>query len=170
MPIQPGQYDGTIRTNDIRTINGKEYILLMVDVSDDYEQATIPVKIWLTEKAMRMARAALRKCQFDVDAEGLEMLTENGTYLAGRVIGVTVEDQGKYGLQGSVNLDKVAKGKLKTLTSRLRAAKGEDDASLPPAVTTPPAASEPPQTRRELAATNKVATEAALAESPDIPF
>lgn len=128
MPIQPGDYDGEILTNDIRAINGKEYVLLMVKCSDAFDQQTIAVKIWLTPKAIGMARGALKLCGFDINKDDLAVLAEDKVRLAGRVVPVVVEDQGKYGLQGSVKLDRVGVKRLGQLTQALRTP-GSDEPS-----------------------------------------
>lgn len=140
MPLQPGVYEGVIYRNDVKTIGGKEYVELLVDVTDDFENYRVPTKIWLTDKAMNIARAALKKVGFDVAATDLDELATNNDYLAGRPVTITVDVHAKYGISGSVNLDKVSAKKLGELTRRIRNA--EDDGA---AVVVPPepAASSP---------------------------
>lgn len=138
MSIQPNDYDGEIVSNDIRAINGKEYVLLMVKCVDEFEEQIIPVKMWLTPKAIGMARAGLKLCGFDVAKDDLVVLAEDKTYLAGRRVPVEVKDEGKYGLQGSVKLDRVGKKRLGQLTQALRSSDADD--ALPP----PPPSDEGP--------------------------
>jgi len=79
--------------------------------------------IFLTEKAMNMARRSLKVCGFDIDTHDLEELDANPTLLAGNIVPLMVDEwNGK--MQVKIELDSRAdKGVLMSATAKLRAAK-----------------------------------------------
>jgi hypothetical protein len=93
--------------------------------------------IFLTEKAMNMARRSLKVCGFDVDAHLLEEIDTNPTLLAGNLVPLMVDEwNGK--IQVKIDLDSRAdKGALMSATSKLRAAKkrASDLGDEPPPLT-----------------------------------
>lgn len=176
--LQPGVYEGVIQRNDVRQINGKEFVELLVEVEDNFERFTVPTRIWLTDKAMNMARAALKRCGFDVAREEIGDLANEHEYLQGRPVTIKVESHAKYGLQGSIDLDRVSAKKLGDLQRRLRSA--DDDGSPVVPAEPPPVSTEPPDDvaaayEREnsvpLTPENRAElTEKAKADGSDIPF
>jgi len=88
----------------------------------------VPIKVWMSEKAMGMARRALKLCGFDPDANSLEALENNPRLLANvRIPLIDVEVHETYGAQGSISFDqKVDQGVLRSITEGLRKAKKAD--------------------------------------------
>lgn len=128
----PGIHDATIIKNGISaTRTGTPYAFVRCGVDGE----EVPCTIWLTDKAMGMARAALRKCGFDVDTEDLDELRANPQLLAGNKVQIEVEDKEKYGLQGSIVLGSIPKSRISELTKKLRDAKrnGHDEDPVPAA-------------------------------------
>lgn len=114
----------TIIEHTITTINGNEVVKITLQSIDSPE--TLDALIWLTEKAMRMARIALRACGFDVDKEDLNYLALQPTRLAGRKVTIkTREYKGR--VQAEIVLDAPPTDeRMAELQKALRAA-GESD-------------------------------------------
>ena len=94
--------------------------------------ATIEALIWLTPKAMGMARAALKKCGFDSDTHDVQELVDNPTLLEGEEVEIIVQDY-KGQRQASVNLRTApSKKRLSEITKSLRDAKKSDADAAPP--------------------------------------
>lgn len=97
---------------------------LFVSMLFEHEGQNIPAKIFLTEKAMGMARRQLKRCGFDPDTTDVELLHTNQSLLAGNRVDIEVKDEGKYGLQASVmTSEPITKTAMKSATKALRAAK-----------------------------------------------
>lgn len=64
-----------------------------VNVVFDVDGEQIPAQIWITDKAMGMARQKLRKCGFDVDKCNLRELEDNHELLAGNAVDLDITDE-----------------------------------------------------------------------------
>lgn len=121
--IQLGPTKAVITSNDVQSYNDKEFVLLMLEVGSE----PISARIYLTPKALPMARAQLKRCGFDIDTRDLNELWDNKSALAGRLIDVEIEDF-KGRLQAKVLAHPPADSKrLTELTKQLRSAKQTDE-------------------------------------------
>lgn len=122
-----GFYNAEIVSHGLRTTkDGKDYIYMAVDVDDGYgKRQEWPVKIWLTtDGAIKRARATLRKCGFNMDTpDGISPLMDDPHHLAGTIVEVEINDNGKYGQQCNIDLggDKPTEpSKLRGLSEKLK--------------------------------------------------
>lgn len=128
-----GHYTATIDENDIRAAgSGTEFVYLRVVFEND---ETMPIQIWLTEKAMGMARAQLRQCGFDADKDSLAVLSENNAFLRGRKVPVEVyteEYKGRETLKAKIQTNAVSKKRIESLGKMLRSSGREEPISMVP--------------------------------------
>ena len=75
-----GSYEAEIIENSVRDFGTKSAVVLYVRNDDG---ADGEVLIFLSEKAMGMARASLKRCGFDIDTRDLEELANDRKVLAG---------------------------------------------------------------------------------------
>jgi len=134
MPI--GKNTVLITSNTVTEIAGKDVVKLTCE-STDHAADPIDVIIWLTDKSMGIARAQLKLCGFDIDAEEFETLVAEPSKLKGTEIPILVEDWNGQ-LRASIMLNPTpSKKRLQELQTGLRAVKkgGEtppaDDSDLP---------------------------------------
>ena len=120
MTLTPGLYDATIKSHSVGATNsGTPYVKLACEANSE----DVSVFIYLSEKAMGMARASLRKCGFDCDKQDLSDLRDKPGLLAGTVVQITFEDDETYGARGQILLSSISDRRLKELTGQLRAVK-----------------------------------------------
>ena len=128
-----GRYTGTIEENDIRSAgSGTEFIYIRVEIEDGPERASMPIQIWLTEKAMGMARAQLRQCGFDVDKDPLASLSESNTLLQGRKVPVELYEEewkGRMQMKAKIVTAGVSKKRIGALEKMLRDKGGDEPVS-----------------------------------------
>jgi hypothetical protein len=119
-----GPHKGRIVSHRTRMAGDKVAASIKVEVGREQGEALI----FLTEKAMPMARRALKVCGFDVDGMDLAMLDVQPTLLAGREVPLVCElYNGKSQLK--IDLDgRAEKSALAELTKKLREAKKGGDA------------------------------------------
>lgn len=109
------------------TAGGKPFIGMRLE----FETSDVMAKIWLTEKAMPLARAQLKACGFDPDTQDLQTLGDNQTLLAGRMVQIDVVDDDKYGPQASIVTRKNLNAtRLSELGKGLRDAKRDNEAPV----------------------------------------
>ena len=131
MEIPFGLATARIVSHTVRDIGDKEAVVMRLqhpcgEMIDAY--------IWLSPKAMGMARAALKKCGFDPDTLDIDDLVEKPTLLEGNEVEIMVEDY-KGRRQASINLRTTPpENRLKALSKALRDAKKRDEEEpTPPA-------------------------------------
>lgn len=127
---EPGRYQGTIEENDIRSTGKTDYVFLRVNVEG---QGVHPVQIWLTPKAMGMARAQLRQCGFEPDKDSLASLAEDNVLLRGRPVPIELyEDDygGRIQLKAKIVTNTVSKKKIGSLEAMLRDAGSTEPVSV----------------------------------------
>lgn len=131
MALRIGKHAATIVTHSLRNIGDKEAVSFMCRTEGDDDQ--FEVLIWLTEKAMGIARASLKLCGFSVDDADLWDLQGNQTLLAGNRINVLAEEwNGRMRAQILLQSEPTQK-RAKEIQTQLRAVKKdtEDDGDLP---------------------------------------
>jgi|SRR3990172_3183232 len=119
MALEVGRHKVEILENSLSTVNGKPVVRLLIQTQqEDFAE----VLIWMTEKSMGIARASLKICGFDCDAEDLAVLDSDPTRLRGKMIEIFAEDrQGTIRAQIALN-QKPDAGTIASLTKQLRAA------------------------------------------------
>jgi hypothetical protein len=123
-----GKHMATIREHRLSEIAGKEVV--KIDCTTEAGDET-QVLVWLTEKAMGIARHQLRLCGHDIDKRGLEDLHAEPYLLAGNVISILVEDwKGQLRAQIQTNSEP-SKKRLAELTQQLRACKKSNEPEIP---------------------------------------
>lgn len=126
----PGKYVATIEENDIRSAgSGTEFIYIRVSIDGE----GMPIQIWLTEKAMGMARAQLRQCGFDPDRDSLSKLAEDSGLLRGRQVPVEVyeeEYKGHLNLKAKIQTGTVGKKRIAALDAMMKQGGREEPVSL----------------------------------------
>jgi len=125
MSVEIGDtFKAKIQSHSIREIGDKEAVIFVLESpGGDFGQAAV----WISEKAMGMARKQLRLAGFDVDKHELSILAEDRTFLAGNFVPIVV-DEYKEKPQWRIDMDNVPpKGKLSKLTAALRAAKQDGE-------------------------------------------
>lgn len=122
-----GRFTATIVENGVGSSNsGKMYISFLMQIDQDQ----IDCKIWLTPKAMQMARKSLSVCGFDIDKRNLQELIDKPKLLAGKVVPVSISDNeynGNHSLQCNIELNSPAKDQLSQVQAALRAAGKKQD-------------------------------------------
>ena len=136
--IRPGLYDNVkITRSEFREVGQKQTPLLELFVEIEGEQ--LPVNVWLSEKALRMARRALKLVGFDIDKHPLSDLARNPRLLAGQVIPQIDVEVDSYGPKGSIFLgSQVDDSALNAITAKLRGIKKDDEPDVAPRAITPP--------------------------------
>lgn len=120
MTLTPGLYDATIKSHSVgATQTGTPYVRLACEAAGE----EVPVFIYLSQKAMGMARASLKKCGFDCDKQELSELRDKPGLLAGTKVAITFEDDEQYGARGQILLSSIDDKRLKELTGQLRSVK-----------------------------------------------
>ncbi|MFY9341200.1 MAG: hypothetical protein WAT39_01840 [Planctomycetota bacterium] len=132
----PGPHKGIILSHRTRTLGDKLAVSLTCEVGTEKVEAIV----FVTEKAMGMARRALKLCGFNVDEHDMSEIDDVPDLLAGNEIPLVAEFyNGK--LQWKVDIDSRAdKATLADVTQKLRAAKhgtvaAHDDGESTPAST-----------------------------------
>jgi hypothetical protein len=106
---------------------GQIYVNLKFSLADE-SSPPMWSRIYITEKSAGIARAKLKKCGFDMDAQTLTDIEDNDELLAGNEVAVNVVENGKYfNLEIPTDRPKVAKSALQRATEQLRAAKKNRD-------------------------------------------
>jgi len=124
-----------IREHRLSEINGKEVVKLDGPTEEGDETQCM---IWLTEKAMGIARAQLRLCGFDIDKQNLSVLQDEPFLLAGKTVPIITEDF-KGNLRSTIMLNSApGKKRCHELTTMLRAAKKHDEQAVSAATVAPP--------------------------------
>jgi hypothetical protein len=94
--MEIGLQKAVIVGNSIETIETKDgakpAVVIRVTVGEEMGKITI----WLTEKALGIARRHLKTCGFDPDAEDFGVLIDKPQRLAGKEVDVIVEQKGQY--------------------------------------------------------------------------
>jgi hypothetical protein len=135
MPPMTGMQEGVIRSSNIYTKdNGTVDIAIKMEFAPGGEFLTS--HIYITEKAKGIARARLKKCGFDPDAQDVNDL-DNGEHspIVGNSVLVDVFENeypvgsGKKKLKAEIPLErqKPDARKVKAANNWLREAKGEED-------------------------------------------
>ena len=89
------------------------------------------VNIWMSRKAMGMARRALKLCGFDPDQHELGALQTNPRLLSGYVIPQVDVEVNDYGPTGTIPLrQKVNEDLLRAMTTAIRGVKAEDEPAV----------------------------------------
>jgi hypothetical protein len=127
IPIGIYEQQGIVSNGIEATQSGKEFIRLDFEINGE----PICAKIWLTDKAMGMARQQLRLLGLDPDTIDLNDLIDKPNMLTGVKADVMVEHDEQYGVQASLVMNRVDKTRAKSLTQRLRAAKSKKDDTPP---------------------------------------
>jgi hypothetical protein len=136
MALGPGFYKAKIVSHTIGASMGKGTPFINFTATIEGEPEPIVFPVWISEKAMGMARASLKKCGFNIDEHELKELRENKTLLAGNEVVVEYEDDPQYGPRFQIALSQVSNEALDGLTKSLRNAKKkqantDDDDDLP---------------------------------------
>ncbi len=101
----------------------EQYARLML-ASDNGEEKT--------RTCIRMTRAALKLCGFDIDTRDLSELDNEPGVLVGNEVPISVSQSGKYTNVNIQNPRGVTKEQARSITEQLRAARGKDEKPLPP--------------------------------------
>lgn len=89
MALEIGRTQATIESNTITTINDKEVVqLTFTTAAGD----AIRGNIWLSPKAMGMARRCLKLCGFDADKQSLCELDADPNLLQGNKLTIEIEE------------------------------------------------------------------------------
>lgn len=127
-----GRHHVRITSNALVTLGDKNAIRINFEYPDGEAGDTV---IFLTEKSAGIARASLKACGFDPDAEDLAVLEQDEVHLANREVDILVEPyNGK--LQAKILLrTSPPSGEVKKMQDLLRGAKkrGEDGPIAAPA-------------------------------------
>lgn len=92
--MEIGRSRARVVRNAIEIVNDKSAVVLYVTVGEQDESNKI--LIWLTDKALGIARRHLKTCGFDPDKEELGVLIDNPERLKGKELDVLVEQKGNY--------------------------------------------------------------------------
>lgn len=129
--MTPGKYQATIEENDLRFAGtGTEFVFLRVSIEGD----SIPVQIWLSDKAMNMARAQLKLCGFEFGKDKLASLLEDPKYLAGRPIPVEIYEEeynGKTNLKARIVTASLTKKRVAELDKKFTSGSSDDNDDIP---------------------------------------
>lgn len=130
--IQPGTYDGAVvRTSLGATRGGTSYAAIRVQPTDNGTPLEeIVATIWLTEKSMKMARAALKKCGFDPDTKSLRELQDHPHALANNPVQIEVEEDDRGQIRANIALGKMTDSKIEELTEAIRRAKKDGESPV----------------------------------------
>lgn len=121
--LEIGPHEGHIVSHRTRMVGDKTAVSLAVTVGREQAEALV----FITDKAMGMARRALKLCGFDCDKDDLILLDVQPTKLAGNKVPLVVEMyNGRKQLK--VDLDgRADKATLSDLTKKLREVKKSKD-------------------------------------------
>lgn len=130
--MEMGLHRVEIASTSLAVLGDKPAIRVVVRFADGEETDVV---VWLTEKAIGIARQQLKKCGFDPDMEDLQILDDDPTRLAGNKIDIIVEEfNGK--LRAQIPLKTTpSKKEVTRLQGLLRSIKKDDPA--PKANTSP---------------------------------
>lgn len=137
MAVEVGRtYQGVILKNTIRSIGDKEAVAIRIEIAEEDEHGE--ALIFLSEKSMGMARAALRVCGFDPDKQDLQALFDDSGLLAGKPVPVEIEEykgRAQWRIPTSTAPSKKRMGELsklfKSAGSKASAGAAHDDSDLP---------------------------------------
>jgi hypothetical protein len=131
--VIPGKHIGTVIRHDFghSQVKGTPQFAIGFNVVSETGAETITAYVYLTEKAMGMARKSLKAIGFDPDNESLQTLVDNPIKLIGREASLTIAEEqrqdGEYQLKVAY-IDPVAEppkaGEIASLDGALRAVKG----------------------------------------------
>lgn len=125
MALEIGRHEVRITSNSIGTFGDKDAVVLQFETASGDEGRVL---IFLTPKAMGIARASLKLAGFDCDTQSLTELLTNPELLTDKMIPVLVEDwNGKMRAQIALR----SAPEVKTVNryqDMLRKAKKSDDA------------------------------------------
>lgn len=123
MALEIGSYKVQITSNTVGTFGDKDAVVLNFETAAGDSGRVL---IYLTPKAMNIARASLKIAGFDVDSSDITELIDKPDLLQGNEIPVLVEEyNGKVRAQIVLN-SRPEKAKLSRLTDALRKAKKRD--------------------------------------------
>ena len=130
-----GDYEGTVVSTELVSLGQNATPALKVRVNVNGE--TLEPVIWMTPKAMGMARQALKAIGFDPDTQDMDALDTMPTLLKGNacVVRVIEDDFGgrlkkKAEIVFGSGAKRVEKSKLSALQEGLRAAKSKDESPV----------------------------------------
>lgn len=126
--IQTGRQEAEILKNWVCIDpKGQMYINLKLSV----DGGELYTRIYITVKSAGIARAALKKCGFQLneDCNNLDDIDMNEDFLAGKKVQVEVTENGKYmNAQIVVERERAPKAAMEAAKAMLRGAKKGDDA------------------------------------------
>ena len=159
-----GRHTVTIQSHDITTLADKPVVKVFVKYPDGEDGEVI---IWLSEKAMGIARKSLKLCGFDPDTEDFGILADVQEHLKGRKIDIIAEDyNGKIRAQIALGNTALPKKDILSIQSALRAVKGSKE----PPVTPKPAALRSNEEHKAARAAAGLPSSGSEAGVDDIPF
>lgn len=127
--LELGPHVGRIIGHSSCQLAGKDAIRIAVTIEG--EATPFNVIIFLTEKAMGMARASLKACGFDCDKQDLAEIDCTPPCLAGNSVPLMAEEyNGKLRLSIDLN-QKIQKPRMAALTQALRNVKKRGDGPAP---------------------------------------
>jgi len=116
-----GTFKGVIKENDVRAAGtGTEFVYLLVDCGDD---GSYPVQIWLSRKALGMAKGQLKAAGFVVGEHSLVELRANKEKLKGNAVTIEVNNEtykGTESLKARLVMNSVTKKGLEALDVLLK--------------------------------------------------
>lgn len=129
--LMPGLYEKVkILDHEFRVVGDKKTPLFemrcLLPTGDECK-----VNVWMSRKALPMARRALKLCGFDPDQHELEDLQRNPRLLTGCVIPQVDVEINDYGPVGSIPLrQKVDENLLAAMTKAIREVKQSDEPAV----------------------------------------
>jgi len=122
MSVTEGRKKATILANDIRSAGtGSEFVYVLLEVDGEGQIAT---QIWLTKKALNMAKGQLRACGFDYERESLVLLKTDQKHLAGKTVDIEVEEEtykGESRLKARIVASEVTQKRIASIDALLKA-------------------------------------------------
>jgi hypothetical protein len=119
--ITEGRKKAKIIANDIRSAGtGSEFVYLLLEIPDE---GNISAQIWLTKKALPMAKGQLKACGFDYGNESLVILKTNRSHLMGKTLDIDVEEEtwkGDTRLKARIVASEVTKKRIESIDSMLK--------------------------------------------------
>lgn len=129
--LMPGLYENVrIVDHVFKVVGDKKTPLLELACEIDDASGThdVRVNIWMSRKALPMARRALKLCGFDPDVHDLGDLQRNSRLLAGCVIPQVDVEVNQYGPTGTIPLrQRVDEDLLAKMTEAIRQVKQQDE-------------------------------------------
>lgn len=129
--MKPGKYEATVVQHELRqSQKGTWGLWVLFDVGESGPgQEQMGTTIWLSDKAMAMARKSIKAMGFDIDKHDLGQLDKARTALAGRKVEVEVGEE-TYKGETSIKIkfinrlrEPITEDESKSLTHALREAK-----------------------------------------------